>query len=206
LNINESYREDLNALNALFDKLNKCFFESKLSKPVITLQYDPKKRFGWFTAWDSWQCGENRSPEINVSTNFLDRDPIEKATTMLHDMCHLYAYQHNIKDCSRGDTYHNRFFKQIAEAHGLTVKASKKYGCGETSLTPAAREMIKKFLSNFTFFKRNENAKTGSESQSTRKYICPKCRQSVRATKDVNILCGICLCQMVKEESSKKAG
>ena len=35
---------------------------------------------------------------------------------------------------------------------------------------------------------------------STRKYICPICRQSVRATKIVNILCGDCMVKMEPAE------
>lgn len=38
----------------------------------------------------------------------------------------------------------------------------------------------------------------GKHPSSTRKLICPKCGQSVRATKKVNILCGDCMMQMVE--------
>ena len=38
----------------------------------------------------------------------------------------------------------------------------------------------------------------GSRPSSTRKLICPKCGQSVRATRKVNILCGDCLLPMVE--------
>ena len=44
------------------------------------------------------------------------------------------------------------------------------------------------------------NGKKPKKKSSTRKYICPKCHNSVRATKDVNIACLDCLVQMVKEE------
>ena len=42
--------------------------------------------------------------------------------------------------------------------------------------------------------------KKPKKKSSTRKYICPVCHNSVRATKDVNILCMDCDEQMVKEE------
>ena len=38
----------------------------------------------------------------------------------------------------------------------------------------------------------------GKRPSSTRKLVCPKCGQSVRATKKVNILCGDCMMQMVE--------
>lgn len=36
----------------------------------------------------------------------------------------------------------------------------------------------------------------GKRPSSTRKLICPKCGQSVRATKQVNIICGDCMIKM----------
>ena len=49
----------------------------------------------------------------------------------------------------------------------------------------------------------NEPGTDGDESpkkrpSSTRKYLCPVCGNSVRATKDVNILCMDCNVQMIK--------
>ena len=38
----------------------------------------------------------------------------------------------------------------------------------------------------------------GKRPSSTRKLICPKCGQSVRATRKVNILCGDCMETMVE--------
>jgi len=39
----------------------------------------------------------------------------------------------------------------------------------------------------------------GTKSSSTRKYICPSCDMSVRATKAVNIQCNDCDCLMVED-------
>lgn len=38
----------------------------------------------------------------------------------------------------------------------------------------------------------------GKRPSSTRKLICPKCGQSVRATRKVNILCGDCMERMIE--------
>ena len=40
----------------------------------------------------------------------------------------------------------------------------------------------------------------GRRPSSTRKLVCPKCGQSVRATKEVNIICGDCMERMVETE------
>ena len=54
--------------------------------------------------------------------------------TLVHEMCHIYNNEVlNTQDCSRGGTYHNREFKKAAEAHGLNVTRSDKYGYSHTS-------------------------------------------------------------------------
>jgi len=198
--LNKIYLQDTKALNDLFDKLNKIFFESTLSKPVITIQHDRKARaLGWFTPWESWRAGENGATEINMSANFLDRDPLEKAETLLHEMCHLYAYQNKIKDHARSGSYHNKRFKEIAESHGLIVEKSTQYGYAHTRLSDDAKAIIEPLTSNIQSLRRIEPIRKG-KSSSTRKYICPECEQSVRATKEVNIICGDCDVRMVTNE------
>ncbi|MFR6368266.1 MAG: hypothetical protein ACLUOA_05185 [Gemmiger formicilis] len=46
----------------------------------------------------------------------------------------------------------------------------------------------------------NGTAPKTKKPSSTRKYICPCCHQSVRATKAVNILCGDCMEKMEPTE------
>jgi len=124
----------------------------------------------------------------------------KKAAAMLREMCCLFAYQNNIKVFTRGGTYLNKRFKEIAEAHGLTVEQSKKHGYAETKLTSEARKVIEPLVSGLQALKRVENAKGGGDKRpsSTRKYKCLRCRQNVRATKQVNIICGICNDRMVE--------
>lgn len=43
-----------------------------------------------------------------------------------------------------------------------------------------------------------QNGNGERRPSSTRKLICPKCGQSVRVTKTVNILCGNCLLKMLE--------
>ena len=59
----------------------------------------------------------------------MDR-PIEETTaTLCHECAHLYAMTHGIKDTSgAGNSYHNKRFKAIAEAHGLIIDHHAKYG------------------------------------------------------------------------------
>lgn len=44
------------------------------------------------------------------------------------------------------------------------------------------------------------DGKLPKKKSSTRKYLCVRCHNSVRATKDVNIMCMDCGLQMIKQE------
>ena len=173
-----SYNRVAGYLNKIFDLLNAVYFESELSRPTITIQSTPK-------------------------------------ATLLHEMVHYYNYIHEVKDCSRGNTYHNRRFKDAAEARDLHVEHSDKYGWSHTSPTDALLSFVLDHDLTDILINRNELmgyriTGTGTHSgtattitpkpSSSRKYVCPCCGMSVRATKAVNIACLDCDEQMVLAE------
>lgn len=112
-----------------------------------------------------------------------------------------------------GEHLRNKRFKTAAEAHGLNVEHSDKYGWAHTSPNDALLDFILENGLTDILISRNEFAGfrimgTGTHSgtgttpppartSSTRKYICPCCGNSVRATKTVNIACLDCSVQMV---------
>lgn len=57
-------------------------------------------------------------------------------------MVHLQNLQDGVQDTSRSGTYHNKKFKETAEAHGLTVEKGEKYGWHKTALSPEALEFV----------------------------------------------------------------
>lgn len=57
-------------------------------------------------------------------------------------MVHLQNLQDGVQDTSRSGTYHNKKFKEAAEAHGLTVEKGEKYGWHKTTLNPEALEFV----------------------------------------------------------------
>ena len=59
--------------------------------------------------------------------------------TILHEMVHLYNIQHDIQDCSRGGTYHNKKFKAEAEKHMLRIEKDKRYGW---TITHPTKELL----------------------------------------------------------------
>ena len=129
-------------------------------------------------------------------------------------MVHYYNYTLGVQDCSRCNTYHNRRFKDAAEARGLAVEHSGKYGWAHTAPTEELLDFIIENGLTDILISRNEftgfqmtgtGAHSGAEgtltrkTSSTRKYVCPCCGSSVRATKNVNIGCLDCEEQMVLE-------
>ena len=116
-----------------------------------------------------------------------------------------------IKDTSNNGVYHNKRFKAMAEAHGLEVEHHPKYGWTITSPGIDLLDFIES--QGWQDLQMVEGVslldvlgtlpKGGSRTKkpsSTRKYICPKCGNSCRATKAINIICGDCMEKMVVSE------
>ena len=127
----QRYLETIEWLGKLYDFFNDQLFNSELVRPVITVQVDDKNRaYGWFTTRKTWKENANEQDdgeyEINISAQYLNRTVEEVAGTLLHEICHHYAKVNNLQDCSRSGTYHNKLFKNIAEAHGLNVVKQRK--------------------------------------------------------------------------------
>lgn len=200
-------------LEHIFNKMNDDFFEGKLPVPVITVQSKPGT-YGHFTTAKVWKKKDGESYELNIAAEMLSCPIEETLDTMLHEMVHLYCKENGIQDVSRGGKYHNGKFKEQAERVGLECFKTEKYGWN----TKAGDKMIEYALSNdwteITMKRKmvwqlqiGNGAASGQAPvavsggkapSSTRKYICPCCGNSVRATKDLNIICGDCMQQMVK--------
>ena len=210
-----TYNRAAGYLNKLFDLLNQRFFENELSRPTITIQSTPKAYGHFSLREDTWISANGATHEINIGAGTLAR-PIEHiCATLLHEMVHYYAYTHHIKDTSRGGTYHNKRFRQLAESHGLVIAHHPKYGWTLTSPGEELLDFILEHDLTDILLNRNESCGisvggTGAHSpnrggptpvatkSSSRKYICPICGNSVRATKVVRIGCLDCGVQMTE--------
>ena len=212
-----TYNRAAGYLNKLFDLLNQHYFENELTRPTITIQSTPRA-YGHFSLRpDTWISANGTSHEINIGAGTLAR-PIENiCSTLLHEMVHYYCYLHQIKDTSRNGTYHNKRFKEIAEHCGLLIDHDPKYGW---TITHPGDDLLDFILENGLtdiLINRNEYygicvGGTGTHSggtalpppppkkSSSRKYICPRCKNSVRATKEVHIACMDCDTPMVLEK------
>ncbi len=198
-------------LEKMFRSLNAKYFGGQLEEPIITIQSTPRA-YGHVTVGKSWRKGQEHRHELNIGAGTLDR-PIENVTaTLLHEMVHLWNLQNGIQDCSRGGAYHNKKFRDAATARDLSIGYDPRIGWSVTEPTEALCDYI--IEQGWTDINMNRiewaSAPRGTGSGSatgttppakpshTRKYICPCCGNSVRATKEVHILCMDCNAPMVQ--------
>ena len=206
-------------LEYAYDVLNQSYFNGELPNLVITLQSSPRSN-GHFTVGKVWRAEETHLNEINISVEHLDR-PIENiCATLCHEMVHFYCQLHGIQDVSQNGRYHNKYFKQEAEKRGLIISYAKYIGYsvtepstdfvevikshgiekpldinrdGELSGTEGLPGVLGKGLGGFT-------GTQGKPKCSTRKYLCPECGNSFRATKDLRVMCLDCMEEFQKAE------
>ena len=212
---------DAKRLEDAYEKFNDYYFESTLPNVMITIQ-SSRGAYGHCTTQKVWASGEERYYELNLGAEYLDR-PIENVlATLMHEMVHIYCMENGIKDTSNLGRYHNKRFKQEAEKRGLIISKHDYIGWSVTHPSPQFISVIKqmgldapcencrvgeKYIiggndddsDNTTITVGPDNNKPRiKKPSSTRKYLCPFCGISVRATKDVNIICADCVSPMLK--------
>ena len=197
-------------LEKIFRAVNAKYFGGQLEEPIITIQSTPKA-YGHVTVAKAWQRGDTTRHELNIGAGTLNRDIVYVVCTLVHECVHLWNLQNGIQDCSRGGTYHNKRFKEAAEARDLCIEHDARYGWTITSPADGLLDFILQNGLTDILLNRNEASGfqitgTGTHSgntngappkpSSTRKYVCPCCGMSVRATKEVRIMCMDCGKQM----------
>ena len=204
----------IDELQRNFKMLNNTYFNGELEKPVITVLTDSTSgAYGWLTLNKVWSSkDETWYREINICAEYLNREPEEIITTLLHEMCHLYNVEKGIQDTSRGRMYHNSRFKEVAERSGLLVEKHDKYGYCITTPSEELTALVKKKTRAGCFKlaraktyrdgkpKTTTKGSDGKEKtvsrtkQSMRKYICNTCGIIIRASKDISgkLLCVDC--------------
>lgn len=232
-------------LNRLFDVFNEEYYSGQLQKPIIAIQTNGgrgRNRYsmGWCTCERIWKdhCTNDYYYEITICSEYLYRSIEEICATLLHEMVHLYCNEKGIKDTSRGNTYHNKRFKEIAESHGLRVTYDERIGWSISQLTPQTAMLVEQKADKAAFVitrerhappkppkatispidgesvgntleSGTEGAEGAEEStekekkpkQSLRKYVCPKCGCIIRASREVNVICGECKIPFEKQET-----
>ena len=203
-------------LEKIYRELNNDFFGGELEEVFITIQSTPKA-YGHVTCGKIWnsKTGLERY-ELNIGAGTIARPIEEVVATMLHEMVHVYHLMHGVKDTSRGNAYHNKTFKAKAESVGLVIEYDKRIGWSVT--TPSDDLVLyvaDKGWSDVCMYRFEGFAFTGGSGgktpvgddgsdptptkkpSSTRKYQCPCCKNSVRATKEIFVICGDCTEKMI---------
>lgn len=204
-------------LKAIYGLLNKDYFNNRLEDVTITIQ-SKAGTFGHFSIDKVWKHEdgkmEDRQHEINISAGYMAR-PIENiVATLMHESVHLFNFSRGVKDVSSNGVYHNKIFKQEAENRDLIIKKHPQYGWTLTTPSPMLIAWVKKNgLVDIPIYRddyvvqfggtggADGNKPVGTDGTvkpvkkkcSTRKYVCSVCGLSVRATKEVNIICGDCM-------------
>ena len=202
-------------LEKIFRSLNSRYFDNMIEEPIITIQSTPRA-YGHVTTAKAWRKanGDTRH-ELNIGAGTLDR-PIENVVaTVLHEMVHLWHLQNGVQDCSRGGTYHNKKFRDAATERDLSISYDPRIGWSVTEPGDGLIEFIIEQGWSDIHMGRQEGGSwrpTGGETgagttmgtpptktSSSRKLVCPCCKNSVRATKaGINIICGDCMEKMIE--------
>lgn len=137
-----SIRPIIEALETAHAHFNGALFGGRLkTSPVITIQTKGRKNaLGWYWA-GRWQNGTSAPAELNMSAEDLKRPADQVLETLVHEMVHQAAHEAGVKDTSRNGAYHNKKFRELAEAAGLCVPAEpdKRHGFAFTSLGPVGQ-------------------------------------------------------------------
>ena len=197
-----NYQRVAQYLVKVFKLINEEYFDNSLEVPTITIQ-STVGAYGHVSVAKVWHNNEMATHELNIGADYLNR-PIENVVaTLIHEASHLYALANNIKDTSNNGVYHNKKFKQIAEELGhLSISQHSKYGWTITEPTEDTLDFcIKNSLEDIQIVRGSQLSYNGTSTikpvapkkpTSTRKYICPCCGNSFRATKSINVLCLDC--------------
>ena len=202
-------------LEKLFRMLNNDFFDGQLPEVVVTIQAT-SRAWGHYSTFNAWDVKDGGKREINIAAGGLDR-PIEQIiATLMHEMVHEYNdLVLNVQDCSNKGVYHNKHFKEAAEAHGLIVTRSEKNGWSYTEPGDALIEWILENDIPDIQMHRNEPGGlwiTGGDTaanggtpinppkkSSSIRYHCPVCGAIARTTRPLNLICGDCIQTMITE-------
>ncbi|MDR2108936.1 MAG: hypothetical protein LBP28_05715 [Coriobacteriales bacterium] len=187
-------------LERAYDAINARYYNSSLDRPIITIQ-SRAGTYGHFRSM-GWKAEEATLPEINIAAGDLDRPIDDLFATLNHEMVHQFCLDSGIQDTSRGGAYHNKHFKEQAELRGLVISKDSRVGWSTTKPAPEFSAWSKAFAKAVGLHALDSMSLTGgSRSSSTRKYVCPVCGMSVRATKAVNIGCLDCNAVMVAADA-----
>ena len=187
MSVNSSVNKQL---EKMFDIFNKEFFNTELEIPLFRFESNCNKD-GAFISDAVINQGRTYSHEIVIPVRILNENIENIAVCLLHNMIHYYGFIKGYKVCSRGDSYHNKEFKSIADFCGLTCEYDEL-----TGWVTSGYEEFSDFCKLYGFKKTWNNRyivdENSSKKNNSKKYVCPCCGAIIRATRFVNLICEDC--------------
>lgn len=118
-----------------------AMIQEKTGAPRATILVTRKtgRTMGHFTHAKLWKAGDEAFHEIMISANYFTRGARAVLGTLLHEVAHSLDLQAGIQGVT-GDGYHNKKFKDTAEALGLTITQAKGIGWSVTEVSDACAE------------------------------------------------------------------
>jgi len=176
-------------IERMFRSLNDGLFDGMLPTPILHFHDQHKSRTSTEEKWESQ--GELRY-EIGLSIDVINFSIEELTSALLHEMIHLYCHEIGIQDTSRGGTYHNGKFKDVAESYGLICSKDEKRGWTTTPSEELVDFIADQGWNEIQIF-REENAVETEQKDLSQKtlflYGCPQCGPRIQATRNVGFLC-----------------
>lgn len=181
-----------------------AMIQEKTGAPRATILVTRKtgRTMGHFTHAKLWKAGDEAFHEIMISANYFERGARAVLGTLLHETAHSLDLQAGIQGVT-GDGYHNKKFKETAEALGLTITQAKGIGWSVTEVSDecAARwaEALTLIENALALMADAEQAKKGAGRNKNLKVAVCNCGEKIRLSAKTLELCKpICQnCQQV---------
>lgn len=190
--------ENIKYFQQIIDWMNNEYFDNQIGIIVVPGHYS-------FTKTPKVEIKNGRiNTFVYVDFYSGNINKNECVKSLFHQLIMIYSellpkpdYQsYNFGISSNRGMYLNYRYARLINYLGGTVKKHEKYGYRINELPKNLQEYLNTInFNNFNIYIPEENKASKS---STRKYICPCCGNSFRATKDLNVLCMDCNEQYIK--------
>jgi predicted SprT family Zn-dependent metalloprotease len=201
-------------LNSAFDHFNKTLFENKLPRCIITIA-SKGKVYGHYVKerficrkGDGLKLKNQFVDEIALNPDCFDRDDILVLSTLVHEMAHLWQYEHG-KPSRTG--YHNKEWGTKMEELGLMPSSTGKQEGKRTGQKMSHyiiygglfEKRANEYLDRFKVDYRGQRMISGEKKKKTvskLKYTCSECGLNAWAKPGSNLMCGDCELHLDPEE------
>lgn len=185
--------EAIKELERIYLDINNKSYNKQLDKSVrimIQTKGRMKKCIGFHSPkrWFNEETKEHTSEITICAEDLIKYDAFE---VMLHEVVHSFNFSRGISDCCTNQ-YHNHYFKDVAEKHGLKVERDKQYGFCYTSLNEEGEELKKNISPNYELFK-TFRLKGAVQETYLKKFVCD-CGMIIRVARvnDFSATCNNC--------------